>query len=965
MSARPFILWFSRLIATSVLATTLLFSTLSFGQQNTITPEDRRAIGAAAAAVEADTAQFEVLLRNFGFPSPELAAEWRGIADWTIDRQLEAAWRAAEQAVPNSGEEFLRAYARQVAPLNNAIRHEEVLRHIFPEPLDSEFRPEPIRKFKFARPLGARATEPLPPRIKAILPTIAEHATGYPGGLMALVRQCCSVEEARALEKILTANNMAEVLEDALRNGGFPPELKAKLAKLLEIVAKQNLALAYADSMAPYREALERLAMKPQAVPRARAADLPMSLFPATPTAEKRRLMDALVAELGDLSIERGQRPEAGPSVFSIWRDNFKGGEVWPGPDEPPGGGGGGGGKSFSFGDVLERGFDFGNYGRGGRVAAPGGGGHVFTVMRGFFGGKGGVIFGSEVTGASDLPAPVSVTWAPLDGAGQPLSADRIGTFLFLFSDGTVSASPPLSADDALAMVRLVFTGVVGAADTAVKGEGIGLAGAGQRAWHFSIEDGAVVSAGAGFAFYLHPAISDLSMGPVAMITDGFPFIPPLRNKLSAAAKDQSADASLTDELERFLFAFDKGNYKIVDVPMEIYRPHPKVLGVRRTGDGTANFPTSHLESYFLDMQTFDDIVDETTGRRLEAPHRPTPNDPSFYRLMPLLTSLSSDYARLNSFARSLGIIRWAAENGARWTGTLDIPPSGQAFGTLFISENNELAFGPDLYEVLFHLTAAVDDAGKHVLAEARADQAMLDLDAKVSSYEQHVVAVSAIGALRKAVGPGFYGDQYAPNATNPDWHAFEDAESSDSVSGMALDRHVIEKRWSELGDYPLAMPEHALSNLLPTEITHKRADLQSELQTATGSQYAAEERLEYIDELGSTSAEERLYTRWQLASESVRTAAQADYDAWANARSNSNSDDEARFAQKLDAVVPNPTPSEIDEMRTATTAELTEIMAKIADLKQAITETSPRGFEAWYRLHVSLYYALRESFGI
>jgi|GEM_PF-6392187 len=91
MSTRSFASWFPRLAATTVVAVAMLFSSLSFGQQNPITPADRRAIEAAAAALDADGAYFETLLRNFGFPPPELAAEWRGIAEWPIDRQLEAA----------------------------------------------------------------------------------------------------------------------------------------------------------------------------------------------------------------------------------------------------------------------------------------------------------------------------------------------------------------------------------------------------------------------------------------------------------------------------------------------------------------------------------------------------------------------------------------------------------------------------------------------------------------------------------------------------------------------------------------------------------------------------------------------------------------------------------------------------------------------------------------------------------
>ncbi|WP_127623298.1 hypothetical protein [Sinorhizobium meliloti] len=946
----------------------MLFSSLSFGQQNPITPADRRAIEAAAAALDADGAYFETLLRNFGFPPPELAAEWRGIAEWPIDRQLEAAWRAAEQVTPGAGEQFLHAYARQVAQSNDAIRHEEALRPVFPEPLDKPLQPEPLRKFAFARPTGSLATEPLPPRIKAILPTIAAHADGYPGGLLAVVRQCCSLEERRAVEKILAADNIEEVLEDALRNGNFPPELKAKLAKLLEIVARQNLAFAYADDMAPYREALERLAMKPDAVTRSRAADLNVSIVPPLRSTEKSALMDALVAELGDLSTERAKRSQMGPSIFSTWRDNFNGGNAWTGPDTPPDNGGGGGGSGgnkagVAFGDVRERAFDFGNYGPGGGGSAQGGrggkGGHVFSVMRGFFGGKGGVIFGSEVTGAPGLPMPVSVTWAPLNDTNRPLSAESIGTFLFLFADGTRSVSPPLSAEDALAAVRLVFTGVNGAAAPVVKGEGIGLAGAGRPVARYSIKDGAVVSATdkVGLSFYVHPAISDLGLGPVVMVTDGFPFIPPLENRLADAA-DKGGDAAMAEELRRFLFEFEKGNYKIVDVPLEIYRPEPFVLGARRTGDGTASFSTAHLESFFLDMQTFDCVSKFLIFCDAVAPHQPKPDDPSFYRLMPLLTSLSSDYARLNSFARSLGILRWASENGARWTGTLNVPVNQQTFGSMFISEADELLFAPDFYESSYDLVMTVGEAGKRVLASAGAEQSLLDLDIKVTRYEQERVVVSAIYALKDAAGLGFYDDQYVPAATSTNQLDSVGTDGPNLPSGAAIDQEVLEERMLKIED-PLRSREEVLSGLLPEMIMQKRADLQKQADSAITSRDAAQARLENLNDLGSAVARDRLSARWQLASEPVQAAAQAEYDAWDLAYWDDDQKEEARLAEKLSTMLPNPTQSEIDQMRATMTTELIDVTTLIADLEKAITAKEPKGFDAWYRLHSSLNYAL------
>ncbi|MBY5482240.1 hypothetical protein HFO84_33705 [Rhizobium leguminosarum] len=962
MSTRSFASWFSRLTATTVVAIVLLFSSLSFGQQNTITPADRSAIEAAAAALDADGAYFETLLRNFGFPPPELTAEWRGIAQWPIDRQLEAAWRAAEQVTPGAGEQFLHAYARQVARSNDAIRREEALRPVFPEPLDKPLQPEPLRKFAFARPTGSLATEPLPPRIKAILPTIAAHADGYPGSLLAVVRQCCNLEERRAVEMILAADNIEEVLEDALRNGNFPPELKAKLAKLLEIVAKQNLALAYADQMAPYRKALERLAMKPDAVTRSRAADLNVSIAPTLRSTEKSALMDALVAELGDLSTERAKRSQTGPSIFGTWRDNFNGGDAWTGPDTPPDTGGGSGGNKagVAFGDVRERAFDFGNYGPGRGGSAQGGrgskGGHVFSVMRGFFGGKGGVIFGSEVTGAPGLPMPVSVTWAPLDDTDRPLSAESIGTFLFLFADGTRSVSPPLSAEDALAAVRLVFTGVNGAAAPVVKGEGIGLAGAGRLAARYSIKDGAVVSATdkVGLAFYVHPAISDLGLGPVVMVTDGFPFIPPLENRLADAA-DKAGDAAMAEELRRFLFEFEKGNYKIVDVPLEIYRPEPFVLGARRTGDGIASFSTAHLERSFLDMQTFDC---ESFFCDAEVPHQPKPDDPSFYRLMPLLTSLSSDYARLNSFARSLGILRWASENGARWTGTLNVPVSQQTFGSMFISEADELVFAADFYESSYDLVMAVERAGKRVLASSGAEQSLRDLDIKVTRYEQERVVVSAIYALKEAAGLGFYDDQYAPAATSTNQLDSVGTDDLDLPSGAAIDQEVLEERMSKIED-PLRSREEVLSDLLPEMIMQQRADLQKQADSAITSRDAAQARLENLNDLGSTVARDRLSARWQLASEPVQAAAQAEYDAWDLAYWDDDQEEEARLAEKLSKMLPNPTQSEIDQMRATMTTEWTDVTTRIADLEKAITAKEPKGFDAWYRLHSSLNYAL------
>jgi hypothetical protein len=733
-------------------ALVIAFSSAAWAQSG-LPPDAQRHLDTIAAALQVQPSRTASLLQQFGLPTPESASDnWRDFYKWSAQRQLEFAYRAAEEAQTGNGKVLLDRMAVQTAAVNAAIRSEPRFAGILPGP-GVAFEVPPIEPMPFKPPQGAVATEALDANVRELVDLISRHIEASPHGHFYFMARCCGLNEAASGKVMQETSALSEALKRAILEGRVPPELLERLARLSADAAKANLALAFAEEFRPYQRALLDFAMLPDERQGKRGADI--AVAPA---------VDARVAEFQPALRREIARLSENKSEFMLaMRNGFDDGKM--APDLPPRDpilpmGGPGAAAKPDYGNFRERWFEFESYGRthsaGESTSSPGGGGggggggqHSFKRVVRFAGGKGGIIFGSEVTAAADVPLPLSVVWRPLDGSSLPtgsLAADTVGVFVFKFADGTTSISPPNVAEDALGAVRIAFTGVSGATVPAQGEDGIGLVGYLGRSERYSLSGDQVTQhTDLAMNFAVNPAISTLGMAKVVMMGDAYPWIPELSSRLIEASKKANVDPVLLHLLDEWA-AFEKGQYKITDVPLEVYRSDSKrALGVRRVDDVGATYSDVFASRYFIDMQMFDGAT-------------PLDRDsvPSFYTLLPIVTQVSSDYYRLNEFARTVALLRWAAGAGAMWSGELVVAEAPLSFGSVTLT-NDKLWLGPAQAEELFQLGENAAQLGAEMLKADDAGSDLLALNNKVTRYRQDVAAFLGILQMAKGSMETFY----------------------------------------------------------------------------------------------------------------------------------------------------------------------------------------------------------------
>lgn len=1005
-----------RLLAFALVASALCWPALALADR-ALTPGEEQSLKAMARSLDSDYASAESLLGRLGFPPlGMLTNDWRDLRGWPLERQLEAAWRAAEQAQLGSGEKFLAAFARQASRFNDAVRSDERLKSYFPEDRDKPLPQEQLKPFEFVRPQGGLQMKPLPINVSVIIAAVASHASSFPGGAVSLAGRCCGLEERLASERLFEANDFKGFLEYAVKHGKVPPEMLERLARILQLGVQHNLALADATDLSPFREALERLAMQPDKLRAQRVADL--EIVEESDKVSNKGIHAALLAELQILAADRVKPKPQERSLIITLEHRVRAGQAWPGPQDPPDPDllsmqqplpkvtpPAPAGAAMDFGDLKDRWFEFESYGSPG--AGGGGGGpdwkrspsapappvrppaaRTFVSMRAMAGGKGGVIFGSEVSAQDDIALPVAVSWrsfeASFDSEGgsakdesnSPLANDTQGMFLFRLADGSTVASPPVNAEDALAAVQLVFTGVWGAAAPAEEGEGIGLVGLASGGWQrFRVENGMVVNAEdqASASFYVHPAISHLGLGRVVMVTDAFPFLRPLPMILENRARI-STDKGAFDEFNRWL-AQDNGQYKITDVPLEVVRADTLIISVRRADKNPGTWPDDLRDHIFLGMQTFDG----------EVPRTESEEDPPFYRIAPVLIELSSDFARLNEFARTFALLRWAQQSGAIWSGDLAVTETARAWGTLFVTADDRLVFGPDPYEAAFLLADEVDAAGRAILDRDNAPNGLKDLHASVTAHRRQLIAFGAIEYLASKALIFYFSTEDAANLheleTRVQKLSFEsfitdnEAEhdklqkqikeiksqrsSIRSRSGITADEEAFSLRRKHLYEQ---MPLSGSAELVAEELVQQNPDVvdhRAELRQIRDSLRPKVEELgEQLWQLRQLRDDEsaEIERRRYFATEELRTETEADFEALTDAWWDDDNEEVEKLSQRLLQSLPELEPGTLETVIDEKQKDLEDLKVRLDPIQAELDGGAIPGFAEWYELQASAF---------
>jgi len=251
-----------------------------------------------------------------------------------------------------------------------------------------------------------------------------------------------------------------------------------------------------------------------------------------------------------------------------------------------------------------------------------------FKSMRIKRGGFGGVILGNEVEDETDLPDIEYIIYIPTEQ--QSVDGLPIGMLEFIFEDGTTILEPSLYVEDIVAAADILFDEENGF----VKGEGIGLAG---------IEKAIIYpDSTTRWECIVHPVIANLELGWSALMTDVYPIAG--KEMVSAIEDDEKAysmaaiwSALLTPQ-----------TWKITDVPLSV-----------QVNDN----------SFFLKRNDTvkDELVDDAYITMYGFMDAELPEEERiFHEIVPALASKIYEFHRLNEFARTFALLRWAKQKGAK-----------------------------------------------------------------------------------------------------------------------------------------------------------------------------------------------------------------------------------------------------------------------------------------------------------
>jgi hypothetical protein len=735
------------------------------------------------------------LLARYGFPPQE----WNGQRDWHIEQlsaleQLEFAWRAAEKASPGSGDMLLANVTSDYREVNSSVGNEDVLKG-----LTHSGRVN----FNFSLLQPVDLAQPLPPKVELILDAVSRHADAALRGHMG---RCCAIEGAKARDVLRAARDPKDALRLALQRGELPPEMAKRVAALLESVSELDSAVAFEKELADIRDQLGALSAARNGKGTGEVAVL-----------VEQRAMEDLVSSLEKsigAELQQAQvRAKIGPADLKYSRDvlglaapadHSAGGlaPFMPG-NSGLGAGGGDGGGGMRSNAARNAAFDLAQYGTKSRVERQ----FVRVVARA--GGRGGVVFGNAVSAGPGLPRPVSVAWVPLDPAGAAQPSPTLGVFRIKLVGGGVAFSRPLPAAEALAAVRLIFTGLPGISEPVRRDEEIGVAGLDSHfevpsvkdnrvAMEFPINDENRVLA-RGTSYVVHPLIADTPVGRSAIVTDGLLMGKSVSVVASLLAKGVSTDQA--KYFEKWFRSVKWTTYKFIDVPMQVrLSDNGRILRAVRT-DG-AGGP-------LLTLRRFGNpLVGGADGEGLFT------EDPAV--LSTVLTTLidaSDDIARLNRFAEVLGVLRWVRHSHGVWIGGLSSTPGGIALSAMFIS-GEQIKLAPSKEAFAASTAQLVHEKALEILREASAPQALVDLDNDVLAQRSRLIAISGLQRLfdRATVVGSLIEAAEQPSPPDEIVRVFRAAESANERQGEQEAREVL---WQGAIK---TMPEGRLADALESE---------------------------------------------------------------------------------------------------------------------------------------------------
>ena len=130
------------------------------------------------------------------------------------------------------------------------------------------------------------------------------------------------------------------------------------------------------------------------------------------------------------------------------------------------------------------------------------------------------------------------------------------------------------------------------------------------------------------------------------------------------------------------------GNWKFIDAPIRITGEGGHIVPVRIDNEV---FPEPLRRQAFLEFRGFGGFFSETSNyKNLET---------DFYVAVPSLARVSSDFERINEFARVVALLRWSKEESAFFYGA-PIPPKGSPTPGSVITGDGILVPGPSFEEV-------------------------------------------------------------------------------------------------------------------------------------------------------------------------------------------------------------------------------------------------------------------------
>lgn len=578
-------------------------ATPSAAQPAALSGENQRALQVLASAVAGQPDRTDQILSDMGFPREEARARWTGFDQWPSLRKIETGYfSAVEASGAQGGADYLRMMSRiAAADHSRAIRFERALASYFPEAPSASITIADRQATRFRLPSSLPTAAP-PPEIRAVVAVLEKHVGRMPGGLQGLVSRCCNHSPDAVYDIIRNSASAGDALSRALQSGRIPPELLARLKRLAILSVEGSHALASEPALASLLEP-----------PLVRAA-------PSTSAAVRKTERSA--------ASELARQAMLDASINQATVDWALGGN---GIDDPPApvsfGGAPSGAPGGRVGANTRRHSDIT------KTVASGGSRPAFRAARAAARGFGGVLFGNQLD-IGQIPRPRFLSWV----ADPKAEADGTvwGRFEIVLENGDVAPTRRFRQEDVAVANSIV-------ADLDVNGdEAVGLSGLFRNG-----DDGRTS------LFVVHPKLFGTSLADASILADARKF----RTDL-AHFEQKLREASVPADLAALALKwkeFKAGYYKITDAPLALYLIDGTIT-VQRNQASTSAIDQLRRNALLAFQACEVDSSKKIQDRLCNLPEDRT----TFYAALPALMAVFPEFDRLNSFAETFALMRWA-----------------------------------------------------------------------------------------------------------------------------------------------------------------------------------------------------------------------------------------------------------------------------------------------------------------